>query len=112
MRAKIQSDGKTEPIAVSPTYSEAMTRLEAIVERVERGDVDVDELAASVKEAAGLVRLCRDRLRGAKTQVEEALKGLEQAGGALADGEAAASRDGRDGTRVVERASALEIDFE
>ena len=37
------------------TYAQAMARLEAIVKRLESGEISVDELSASVKEGVRLV---------------------------------------------------------
>jgi len=60
------------------TYSEAMSTLDEIVGRIERGEVDVDELCASVTEAAALVKSCRARLRTTQEAVEEALKDMDE----------------------------------
>lgn len=62
---------------VETTYRQAMERLQEIVQEVETGEVDVDRLAASVKEAAGLIRLCRSRLTATQAEIEQALKEME-----------------------------------
>jgi len=54
----------------TPSYSSAAARLEEILVAIERGDADIDELAALVQEAAGLVTLCRDKILAAQLQVE------------------------------------------
>jgi len=59
------------------TYAQAMERLDAIVSRLERGDVSVDELSASVKEGVRLVTWCRKRLRAAQDEIETALKAMD-----------------------------------
>ncbi|MCC6730187.1 MAG: exodeoxyribonuclease VII small subunit [Chthonomonadales bacterium] len=86
---------KTRPADEPPaTYGEALRELEAIVARIEQGDVDVDDLAQSVKRAALLVRTCRTRLRATQQEVEAALEGVDAAGGATygaAPGNGAAS---------------------
>ncbi len=60
------------------SYAQAMDRLEEIIPRIEQGDIGVDELGASVKEAVTLVKSCRDRLRTTRADVEQALKDLEE----------------------------------
>lgn len=59
------------------SYDEAMKQLTDIVTRIEKGDVDVDELAASVKTAANLVRACRKKLRTTEEAVNNAMKDLD-----------------------------------
>ena len=53
-----------------PTYTEAMTRLEAIVSKIESGEMDIDALTDQLKEAKQLVELCRKRL----TTIDEEVK--------------------------------------
>ena len=40
------------------TYEKAMKRLEEIVKKIEGGEMDIDSLAANLKEAKGLVEYC------------------------------------------------------
>lgn len=72
------------------SYSQAVARLEEILDRIERGEVDIDELSTLVEEAAGLVTLCREKLTRAEVQVKkitERLEALEAAGEAQPEGE-------------------------
>lgn len=55
---------------MTKTYTEAMQRLETIVQRIESGEMDVDSLTAQLKEAKELVELCRKRL----TTIDEEVK--------------------------------------
>lgn len=55
---------------MNSTYTEAMTRLEAIVSKIESGEMDIDALTAQLKEAKQLVELCRKRL----TTIDEEVK--------------------------------------
>ncbi len=57
-------------------YADALSRLYEIVEEVEATNIDVDELEAVVKEAVVLITLCRTKLAGTQTAVEQALSGL------------------------------------
>ena len=47
------------------TYAQAIAAVE---------QMNVDELGAQVKRAAELIRLCKERLRKAEKEVDEALK--------------------------------------
>lgn len=57
-------------------YAEALAELEAILVELERADVDVDVLAASVQRATHLIGFCRERIGSAKVQIEAAVAGL------------------------------------
>lgn len=58
-------------------YADAVDELESILAELESDDVDVDVLAARVARAADLVRLCRDRLAGARVEVDRIVADLE-----------------------------------
>jgi exodeoxyribonuclease VII small subunit len=59
-------------------YSEAVRRLEDILESIDRSDVGIDELADLVKEAADLIKICRSVLKSTEESVQESLKALEE----------------------------------
>ncbi len=52
------------------TYEQAISRIEEITRKVESGEMDIDSLANSLKEAKELVEFCKDKL----TKVEEEVK--------------------------------------
>ena len=56
------------------TYAQAIAEVEQILERFNNEQMNVDELGAQVKRAAELIRLCKERLRKAEKEVDEALK--------------------------------------
>lgn len=56
------------------TYSDAIAEVEAILERFNREEFDVDALAAHVARATELIALCREKLRKAEEDVAKALK--------------------------------------
>lgn len=62
----------------TPTYGEAAERLEQILGKIEEGQVDIDELSGLVKEAAGLVTLCREKIHAAEMQVNTITEQLER----------------------------------
>ena len=52
------------------TYEEAIGKLNTIVQKIESGQMDIDSLAANLKEAKELITFCKDKL----TKVEEDVK--------------------------------------
>ncbi len=57
----------------SMTYEEAMKRLEQLVSQIESGQMDVDSLATSLKEAKELVDFCKSKLLKAEKDVKKIL---------------------------------------
>ena len=51
-------------------YEEAIKKLEEIVEKMEKGELDIDQMAEQLKEAHKLVKMCQERL----TKVDEEVK--------------------------------------
>jgi exodeoxyribonuclease VII small subunit len=49
-------------------YEEALAQLETIVRKMEANELDIDEIAAQLKTAQRLIKLCRDKLT--KTEAE------------------------------------------
>lgn len=56
------------------TYEEALTKLEAIVSKMESGQYSVDELAAQLQEAQRLIEQCREKLNKAETEITKIFK--------------------------------------
>lgn len=69
------TDTPADPATIG--YTEALSELEEILDRLEGTDVDVDELGSSVKRAADLIQVCRHRLDAARLEVERVVAGLE-----------------------------------
>lgn len=61
----------TEP---EPTFEEASRELEAIVERLERGEASLDETIALYERGKELHRLCTEKLDAAHGRIEELAK--------------------------------------
>ncbi len=55
------------------SYAEAMAEVEAILKRLNEGELDVDRLGAEVKRASELIALCREKLRAAEEDVAAVL---------------------------------------
>tara|TARA_Y100000768_G_scaffold364084_1_gene324257 strand:+ start:656 stop:880 length:225 start_codon:yes stop_codon:yes gene_type:complete len=55
----------------TPTYTEAMQRLETIVSTLERGGMGLDETLKLYEEGAELLRLCKTELSSAEGRLNE-----------------------------------------
>jgi len=60
-----------------PTYAEASAELEQILEKIETGAVDVDEVVTLVRRGAELIRFCRERLDAARLEVGKVVADLD-----------------------------------
>ena len=67
----------SEP-AAEPTFEQAQAELEQIVERLERGQVPLDEALALWERGEQLYAFCRARLDSAQGKVEELARRAEQ----------------------------------
>ena len=54
-------------------YEEALRQLESIVQKMEQGQFDVDELAEQLKQAQILIKTCRDKLGKADDEIKKIL---------------------------------------
>jgi exodeoxyribonuclease VII small subunit len=57
-------------------YTDALAELEAILERLEHDEPDVDRVADDVARAAALIAHCRARIATARLTVDEVVAGL------------------------------------
>jgi exodeoxyribonuclease VII small subunit len=60
-------------------FGEAMEELESILERIDKDEVDIDQLATELKRAAELLEICRQRIRAADVEVSAIVQQLEAA---------------------------------
>jgi len=56
-------------------FEKAMTRLENIVEELERGDLDIDKSLEIFEEGIKMSRLCSKKLSEAEAKIEKLSKG-------------------------------------
>ena len=56
-------------------FEKAMTRLENIVEELERGDLDIDKSLEIFEEGIKMSRLCSKKLNEAEARIEKLSKG-------------------------------------
>ena len=52
------------------TYRGAIERLKEIVNQIDAGELDIDELGARIKEAKELIDCCNEKLTNADREVE------------------------------------------
>jgi exodeoxyribonuclease VII small subunit len=57
-------------------YAAALAELDTILRELEASDVDVDRLADRVSRAALLIAFCRDRIGGARLQIDSVVASL------------------------------------
>jgi exodeoxyribonuclease VII small subunit len=60
-----------ESSSVQPSFEEALTRLEAIVESMEGGDVPLADLIARFEQGTQLLKVCEGRLQEAELRIEQ-----------------------------------------
>ncbi|MDH4059802.1 MAG: exodeoxyribonuclease VII small subunit [Aquincola sp.] len=58
------------PAASPPTYEEALAELERLVQRMEDGQLPLDDMLAGYKRGAELLEVCRARLAAVEAQVK------------------------------------------
>lgn len=60
------------------SYSEAIARLDAILEDIDQSKVPIDVLAERVVEAAGLLKRCKSVLTETEAKVKDVLQDLDR----------------------------------
>ena len=60
------------------TYAEAIAVIEDILNQIEKGELDVDDLATKVKQAAGLLNFCREKLFATEKELDKILQEMDQ----------------------------------
>jgi exodeoxyribonuclease VII small subunit len=79
-----------------PNYGEAARELDEILEHIEEGEVDIDDLADKMQRAAELIELCRAKLHATEVAVKkiaDELNGAAPAQGSRVRGVAASDGD-------------------
>ena len=60
------------------TYTQAVERLEEIMNSIQGGGMDVDKLAVALKEASVLVQFCRDKLYKVDNEVKQLFESMDE----------------------------------
>ena len=55
-------------------YDKAMHQLEQLVQRIQQGELGLEEMRGEVKAALELIKICRAKLRDIETDLEELLE--------------------------------------
>lgn len=59
-------------------YGEAIKELDKILQRIQGGEVDVDDLAKEVKRAVELIKICKERIEKTEMEVKEVVKTFQK----------------------------------
>jgi exodeoxyribonuclease VII small subunit len=59
-------------------FGEAIEELESILRRVESEEIDIDDLADELKNAARLLEVCREKIRKAELEVTQIVQALDE----------------------------------
>lgn len=62
----------------NPTYNEAITEIEEVLQKIESGELDVDELTDKVKRVAYLLETCKKKLKTAESEIQKVIEGLDE----------------------------------
>lgn len=60
------------------SYNEAFNKLQDILDNIESGNLDVDELTLNVKKASELIKFCKSKLYDTEAEIEKVLENLEE----------------------------------
>ena len=60
------------------TYQEALDEISDILGKIERNELDIDELAEKVKRVSFLLKFCKDKLQKTNEEVEKILSDMEE----------------------------------
>lgn len=63
----------------TPSYAELSGELETILDEIESGEIDLDELSDKVERAAELLSQCRKKLSATETKVKKVTNELQEA---------------------------------
>lgn len=59
-------------------YDKAMHQLEKLVDRIQQGQMGLEEMRGEVKAALELIKLCRAKLKDIETDLDELLQAEEE----------------------------------
>ena len=62
---------EAEDAETSMSYEQALAELESLIERIERGEIGLEESLAEYRRGAALLKRCRGILETAEQQIEQ-----------------------------------------
>lgn len=92
--ARKKAATQVDEAIASLSFGEAKERLQTILEDLEGHEVDIDDLADQVKEAASLIRVLNDKLTKTETEVKKVVGELRPSGPEKASDEPATGAAG------------------
>ncbi len=66
-----KSPGKPKPDASNPSFEEALEQVEAIIDRIERGEIGLEQSLAEYERGVKLIQHCRQIHKHAVQRVDE-----------------------------------------
>ena len=66
----ISADDAAATSVLPATYEDAMRELEQLVERLESGDMPLEQMLSGYQRGAQLLQLCRDKLQAVEDQIK------------------------------------------
>ena len=61
-----------------PTYKEAVSEIEDILEKLENDELDIDELALKVKRVSVLLKYCKEKLTTTESEIQSIIGDIEK----------------------------------
>jgi len=68
------SEGESEPLQEPVSFEASLEDLEAIVDRLESGDLALEEALAAFERGVALTRHCAERLEAAERRIEQLVR--------------------------------------
>jgi len=79
LRVRFKSGKKERSKMVVVKYSKSLEKLEEIINQIENEEIDVDELSEKVKEAVGLINVCKEKIEKAEVEVKKVVQTFNSA---------------------------------
>ncbi|MBL7111677.1 MAG: exodeoxyribonuclease VII small subunit [Bacteroidales bacterium] len=65
-------------MAENISYKDAIEEIESILQQVESGELDVDQLTDKVKRVSALLEICNKKLKTTEKEVEKIIKEMQE----------------------------------
>ena len=65
-------------MAENISYKDAIEEIESILQQVESGELDVDQLTDKVKRVSALLEICNKKLKTTEQEVEKIIKEMKE----------------------------------
>jgi len=79
---KDKSGAKGGPATDEMSFEDALAQVESIIERIEAGEVGLEQSLVEYERGVGLINLCRAKLDRAQQQIEDLTRKLDGPAGA------------------------------